>query len=108
MSTIIVPLAVLEKAADDLEYWIGKGSAAQLRNIMRNTEPEASFKLTADGAAAVATDFYLRPTDQATPRGTLLLLANEDAGVTQKGIYDGDPFWTHWAPMPKFPPKERK
>jgi len=50
--------------------------------------------------AAVATDYYWIPIDEHTPRGVKLQLLGK-GGVAQYSNYQGAPFWSHWAPLPK-------
>lgn len=53
------------------------------------------------GTVAVATDVYLQPVGQDTPRGVKLQLLTQ-GGVLVYGHYDGkDKFYTDWAPLPK-------
>jgi hypothetical protein len=58
--------------------------------------------LNKDGTVAVATDTYWQPIDADTPRSVKLQLLSK-AGVAVYGTYQGDKFWTHWAPLPKKP-----
>lgn len=62
--------------------------------------PLPNFKLNSKRDVAVATDYYLEPIDENTPRGAKIQLLGR-GGVLVYGNYDGDPFWTHWAPLPK-------
>lgn len=48
---------------------------------------------------AVATDYRLQLVDKDTPRGVKILLLGQ-GGVLTIGIYDLDPFWVEWAPLP--------
>lgn len=53
------------------------------------------------GTVAVATDYYWQPIDTNTPRGVKLQLLGK-GGVAVYGTWNGkDPFYTHWAPVPK-------
>jgi len=56
--------------------------------------------INSTGTAAVATDYYWIPIDEHTPRGVKLQLLGK-GGVAQYSNYHGDPFWSHWAPLPK-------
>jgi hypothetical protein len=58
--------------------------------------------INADKTVAVATDVYWMPITNATPRGVKLQLLGR-GGVAVYGIYHGDKFFTHWAPLPKIP-----
>ena len=50
---------------------------------------------------AVATDYFWQPIDTNTPRGVKLQLLGK-GGVAVYGTWNGkDPFYTHWAPVPK-------
>ncbi len=52
--------------------------------------------------AAVDPDYYWQPLNNC-PRGVKVQLLSIE-GVAVYGNYDGkDPFWTHWAPLPKKP-----
>lgn len=64
----------------------------------RPTAP--TYKLTADGAAAVAPDVFWNEDMSACPRSTKVQLLGS-GGVAVYGIYSGEPFWTGWAPLPK-------
>lgn len=59
---------------------------------------------TINGAktVAVATDTYWIPIDADTPRSVKLQLLG-GGGVAIYSAYFGDPFWTHWCPLPKKP-----
>lgn len=60
-----------------------------------------SHKLNSDKSVAVATDYYWQPIG-VCPRGVKVQLLGE-GGVATYGIYHGDKFFTHWAPLPKKP-----
>ena len=50
---------------------------------------------------AVATDYFWLPINTNTPRGVKLQLLGK-GGVAVYGTWNGkDPFYTHWAPVPK-------
>ena len=55
--------------------------------------------LNAAKTVAVATDVYWQPIDTA-PRGVKVQLLGK-GNVATYGTYYGDPFWTHWCPLPK-------
>ena len=59
-----------------------------------------THKIDSTGTAAVATDYYWIRINKDTPRGVKLQLLGR-GGVAQYTSYYGDPFWTHWAPLPK-------
>lgn len=52
--------------------------------------------------AVVDRDYHYLKIDKDTPRGVMMLLINRRAGIPMRGIYTGDSFWTHWAPLPTF------
>ena len=56
--------------------------------------------LNAAKTVAVATDVYWIPIDENTPRSVKLQLLGK-GNVATYGTYFGDPFWTHWCPLPK-------
>jgi len=58
--------------------------------------------LNTDKTVAVALDYYWQPISHDTPRGVKLQLLGK-GGVAAYGIYHGDKFYTHWAPLPKIP-----
>jgi hypothetical protein len=67
----------------------------------RNTQEEhMTHTINSTGTAAVATDYYWIPIDANTPRGVKLQLLG-NGGVAAYGNYQGAPFWSHWAPLPK-------
>jgi len=51
------------------------------------------------GTVAVATDVYWQTIDTA-PRGVKVQLLGA-GNIAHYGTYFGDPFWTHWCPLPK-------
>lgn len=59
-----------------------------------------TYRLNRDKSVAVATDYYTNPDMSQCPRGVKLILIGK-GGVGTIAIYDGDPFWIEWAPMPK-------
>jgi hypothetical protein len=67
-----------------------------------------TYKISSDGAAAVAPDFYWIPfSKKAPPQGITLLLSNKAAGRMQQGMYTTkEKFFDHWAPCPKFPKED--
>ncbi len=67
----------------------------------RNTQEEhMTHTINSTHTAAVATDYYWIPIDANTPRGVKLQLLG-NGGVAAYGNYQGAPFWSHWAPLPK-------
>lgn len=62
-------------------------------------EPEG-YTLNRDKSVAVATDYYTSPEMAQCPRGAKCILIGK-GGVATISIYDGDPFWVEWAPLPK-------
>ena len=59
-----------------------------------------SVKVTSDGYAVVDTEYFWIAVDADTPRGMKVQLLGK-GGVAIYASYDGDPFWTHWCPLPK-------
>jgi hypothetical protein len=54
----------------------------------------------------VAVDYYWLPIDADTPKGVKLQLLGK-GGVAVYGTWNGkDPFYTHWAPVPKRRPSD--
>ena len=62
-----------------------------------HTEPH---KLNADQTVTVATDVFWNEDMATAPRGTKCQLLGA-GGVATYGVYNGDPFWQAWAPLPK-------
>lgn len=60
----------------------------------------SGHRITADGVAVVATDFFYFEDMAACPRGVKVVLLGE-GGVASIGTYAGEPFWIGWAPLPK-------
>ena len=61
---------------------------------------DSAHKLNADQTVAVATDVFWNEDMATTPRGTKCQLLGA-GGVATYGVYNGDPFWQAWAPLPK-------
>jgi len=61
--------------------------------------------LNNDKTVAVSTETYWMPVGAQTPRGVKVQLLGL-GGVASYGVYNGDPFWTHWCPVPKRRPAE--
>lgn len=59
-----------------------------------------AIKTSSDGSTAIDTDYYWLEVGADTPRGVKLQLLSI-SGVATYGQYNGDSFWTHWAPLPK-------
>lgn len=57
-----------------------------------------------DRTVAVSNDVYWLPITVATPRGQKLQLLGQ-GGVAVYGVYNGDPFWTHWQAVPRRRPE---
>lgn len=57
-------------------------------------------KLNADRTVAVATDVFWNEDMATAPRGTKCQLLGA-GGVATYGVYNGDPFWIGWCPLPK-------
>ena len=62
--------------------------------------------LNTDKTVAVSTDTFWQAIDHKTPRGVKLQLLGA-GGVATYGVYHGDKFWTHWAPLPKIPKEDK-
>lgn len=57
--------------------------------------------INSNRTVAVAVDYYWLPIDTNTPRGVKLQLLGK-GGVAVYGTWNSkDPFYTHWAPVPK-------
>ena len=66
---------------------------------------ESTHKLNADQTVAVATDVFWNEDMTTCPRGTKCQLLGK-GGVAVYGAWNGkDPFYTHWAPVPKRRPE---
>ena len=62
--------------------------------------------INSTSTVAVATDYYWQPIDTNTPRGVKVQLLGK-GGVAVYGTWNGkDPFYTHWAPVPKRRPSD--
>lgn len=61
---------------------------------------DSAHKLNADQTVAVATDVFWNEDMATAPRGTKCQLLGA-GGVATYGVYNGDPFWQAWAPLPK-------
>jgi hypothetical protein len=75
-------------------------SAYKLRAIHGIKEEHMTHTINSTQTAAVATDYYWIPISADTPHGVKLQLLGQ-GGVAQYSSYHGDPFWTHWCPLPK-------
>ena len=58
-----------------------------------------SHVINADKTVAVAMDVFWQHINSA-PKGVKVQLLGA-GGVAIYSIYFGDPFWTHWSPLPK-------
>lgn len=76
------------------------GVWSEIACLREAEDGQANHRLTADGAAAVATDFFYNEDMSRAPRGAKLVLLGE-GGVASIGTYAGEPFWIGWAPLPK-------
>lgn len=63
-------------------------------------EEPVGHKLNADQTVAVATDVFWNEDMATAPRGTKCQLLGA-GGVATYGVYNGDPFWIGWCPLPK-------
>lgn len=70
-----------------------------LPDTLISADPPA-HKLNADQTVAVATDVFWNEDMATAPRGTKCQLLSA-GGVATYGVYNGDPFWQAWAPLPK-------
>jgi len=60
------------------------------------------YKLTNDGAAAVAPSVKWREIDANTPVGAKMLLISKPNGIATVSIRRVQDGWTHWYPIPTF------
>ena len=80
-----------------------KAECKRLKSLTLPAQPAqepVTHTINSTHTAAVATDYYWIPIDANTPRGVKLQLLGQ-GGVAQYSNYHGDPFWSHWAPLPK-------
>jgi hypothetical protein len=66
------------------------------------------YKLTNDGAAAVAPEVNWRKIDATTPLGTKMLLVSKLNGIATVSIRRSQDGWTHWFPIPTFDKAEEE
>ena len=59
-----------------------------------------THRLNRDRTVAVATDVFWNEDMNTCPRGTKCQLLGA-GGVATYGVYNGDPFWVGWCPLPK-------
>ena len=59
-----------------------------------------THQLNRDRTVAVATDVFWNEDMNTCPRGTKCQLLGV-GGVATYGVYNGDPFWVAWCPLPK-------
>lgn len=64
------------------------------------------YKLTNDGAAAVAPEIKWRKIDGDTPHGVKMLLISKPSGVAVVSVRSRAEHWTHWSPIPTFDKSE--
>lgn len=69
-------------------------------DIIAEQEQQSAFKISADGEVAVSTVVRLSKDMTSCPRGAKVQLLGA-GGVLSYGMYDGDPFWIEWAPLPR-------
>jgi hypothetical protein len=60
------------------------------------------YKLTNDGAAAVAPEVKWLKIDALTPVGSKMLLISRPNGIATVSIRRPQDGWTHWFPIPTF------
>lgn len=60
-----------------------------------------THKINSDNTVAVSTDYYWQRIETCPLSVKVQLLGK--GGVAAYGIYHGDKFYTHWAPLPKIP-----
>lgn len=64
----------------------------------------STIKTTNDRAAVVDQEYFWRRIDRDAPVGAKVQLINASSGVAVYGVLSGrEKFFTHWAPLPKFP-----
>jgi hypothetical protein len=86
----------------------GRGQAilAGLLEDLANA-PTGQIRLNTDKTAVIDKGYHYRKIDANTQRGGKLQLVNRYAGVAAYGNYNpAYSFWTHYAPLPTFDPKE--
>jgi hypothetical protein len=66
-----------------------------------NRRPETTYHLNGSGSVAVGTERFIRDFTMC-PRGVKVQLLNP-GGVALYGVYDGDPQWQGWYPVPGAP-----
>lgn len=62
--------------------------------------PSPNYSINSTATVAVSNEVFLEPCDHRTPRGTKVQLLTV-GGVLVYGHYNGDRFYTHWAPCPR-------
>ena len=67
------------------------------------TDKTGDFKLNRDQTVAVSTDVFWNEDMSACPRVKVQLLGA--GGLPEYRVYNGDPFWVGWYPVPKRRPK---
>lgn len=60
-----------------------------------------AYQPSTDKSAVVSNEHEWIPIDRNTPRGLKMLLWNDKAGVALLSTYTGDPFFTHYFPLPR-------
>lgn len=61
-----------------------------------------NIRVNSDRTAAVDQEYFWIKDFTDCPRGVKLQLMGQ-GGVAVYGHWNGDPWWTHWAPLPKLP-----
>ena len=86
-------------AVDDFETTPAELDSALSELLGENEKP--GHRLNSTSTVSVSTTQYLKPSDENTPRGVKIQLLGH-GGVLTYGMWDGrNPFWTHWAPLPR-------
>lgn len=90
----------------------GSGSVGYCTSLIDNAEqalaaaeekPAEGYTLNGNKTVAVSNDTYLSKDMAACPRGCKVQLLGA-GGVLSYALYDGDPFWKEWAPLPRRAP----
>lgn len=74
-----------------------EGMVSALENALQ-AEPKETFHLNRSRSVAVGNEKFIKDFTNC-PRGVKLQLLNP-GGVAVYGIYDGNPQWTGWYPVP--------
>lgn len=88
-------------------HGLGKAILAELLEDLANAPVASQIRLNSAKTVVVDKGYHYRKLDTSTPRGGKLQLVNRHAGVAAYGNYNpAYGFWTHYAPLPTFDPKE--